>query len=205
MCLKKLSKSQDRVRYKFLFILSTLIVLLSQPALSQTTSQIGARFATAPALSSSAVTDLDFGTWAVNIGGSDTPSFSVHSDSGGMPSVASLSGVAHPSTVVENTIPPSHPGEVLLTSPIPGAIQISANVIADFSHPSVSLQNLVYTDSASSNVALPSSFDGSTFVNVSGASERIFIGGTLALGQGGSNVPEDTEFSDAIIEVSFSY
>ena len=173
--------------------------------MSQTTTRIGAHFATAPALTSVAVNDIDFGTWVVNIAGEDTPSIALKAGKSGAPEVPSPNGVSNPGTIIRNTIAPKHAGEVLIHSPITGSLQIKASVLSDFSDPSLSLTNLVYTDSSVSDIPIPQNFDGATFVTINDNTETIWIGGTLKMGLSGKAPNPDTTFNDAVIELSFSY
>ncbi len=174
---------------------------------AQATATIGSTFTTAAALSAAAGTDLDFGTWAINIAGGDTPTIA-QAATLGAPAVGTVASVVDPSTIVTNTVAPATAGTVDVTSPITGAIvQIQGNITSDFSAPNVSLGSLTYTDTVATNVAVPAAYDGATFItiNASGVAETVGFGGTLTLGGGGGTPPAATAFSDAVIQFDFSY
>ncbi len=174
-------------------------------AVAQTTSRIGARFATAPAISSTSISDIDFGTWAVDIANGDRPSIRISAAPSGSIMVPVPSGISNSGTIIRNTIAPQHAGEILIQSPIVGKLQVSASVLSNFSDPNISLSRLTFSDSVSDQARLPEDFDGTTFITMNETSEHIWIGGTLTLGQGGGVPLPDTVFDDAVIEINVSY
>lgn len=172
-----------------------------------TTAQIGASFATAAGLASAAGTTMDFGTWAVNIAGGDTPTIALTAVTAGAPPVPVPAGLVDPGTVVTNTVAPPSSGTVTVTSPFATTLQIQAVLTANFSDPDLSLGTLVYTDTVATNVAIPAAFNGTTLATVTAAAtpETIAIGGTLTIGGGGGTPAVSTTFSDALIDVSFTF
>lgn len=172
---------------------------------AQATATIGSTFTTAAALAAAAGNDLDFGEWAVNIAGGDTPTITQAATTGA-PVVGAVAGVVDPATVVTNVTAPATAGTVDVTSPITGTIQIQGT-ITDFTNPNIDLANLTYTDSAATNVAVPAAFDGATFVTITtaGVAETVGFGGEITLGAGGGTPAAATTFSDATIQVDFTY
>lgn len=171
-----------------------------------TTTNIGSTFSTAAALASATVTGLDFGSWAINIAGGDTLALPLLStNTGAAPPASVCGGVVDPATICTNTVAPATTGEVTVTSPITGNVQVQGNVTTDFADPTLSLGSLTFTDSVSSNVALPAAYDGATFVvvQVAAAAERVGIGGTLTIT--GGTPAAATTFNDAITEIGFTY
>lgn len=171
-----------------------------------TTANVATTFSTAAALTSAAVTGMDFGTWAINIAGGDTLVLPVLStNTGAAPAAPICAGVVDPATICSNTVVPATTGEVTVTSPITGNLQIQGNVITPFADPTLTLSALTFTDSVSTDVALPAAYDGATFavVQVATAAERIGIGGTLTI-TGGTPAAAAT-FADAVAEIGFTY
>lgn len=173
---------------------------------AQASATIGSTFSTAAALAAAAGTDLDFGTWAVNIAGGDTPTITQAATTGA-PTVGVVGGVVDASTVVQNTTLPATAGTVDVTSPITGTVQIQGSVTTDFSAPNVSLGSLTYTDAIVTDVAVPAAYNGTDFVTIqnAGVAETVGFGGELTLGGGGGTPPAGTAFTDAVIQVSFTY
>ena len=174
---------------------------------AQTTSQIGATFTTAAALSSVAVSDIDFGTWAVNIAGGDTPTITQGAVTSGAPAVGTVAGVVDAATVVSNTVAPANSGVIDVTSPIATTLQIEGNVTTDFTDADISIGSIVFTDTVLTNTAVPAAFNGVTRVTVlnGGVAESIGFGGTLTLGGGGGTPAPGTVFNDAVIDISFTF
>lgn len=180
---------------------------LTSTSYAQTTSQIGANFTTAAALTSAPGTDIDFGTWAVNIAGGDTPTITQGAVTSGAPTVGAVAGVVDGSTIVSNTVAPANSGIINVTAPVATTLQIQGSVTTDFSDPNVSLSNLVFTDTVLTNTAVPATFNGVTRATVvtGGVAEPIGFGGTLTLGGGGGTPAAGTTFNDAVIDISFTY
>lgn len=171
-----------------------------------TTTTIGGTFSTAAALTSASVTGLDFGTWAINIAGGDTLTLPLLStNTGAAPATPICGGVVDAATICTNTVAPAQTGEVTVTSPIAGNLQVQGNVTVDFTDASLSLGTLTFTDGTSTNTALPAAYDGATFVNVvTGAvAERVGIGGTLTIS--GATPAAASTFADATVEIGFTY
>ena len=171
-----------------------------------TTASVATTFSTAAALASASVTGMDFGTWAINVDGGDTLTLPLlATNTGAAPAAPVCGGVVDPSTICSNTVAPAQTGEVTVTSPITGNLQIEGTVTTDFADPTLSLGSLTFTDSVSTDVAVPGAFDGVTFavVQVAGAAERIGIGGTLTI-TGGTPAAGAT-FNDAVADISFTY
>lgn len=176
-------------------------------AQAQTTAQIGGQVSTAAALASAAGNNIDFGTWAMNIAGGDTPTLALTAVTAGSPPVPVPGGVVDPTTVMTNTVVPGVGGNVTVTSPIATTLQIEGNVTTDFVDGNLSLGTLVYTDTVATNVAIPAAFDGATFATVvaGGVAETVGIGGTLTVGGGGGTPAAATTFNDALVDISFTY
>ena len=179
----------------------------SQSVEAQTTSQIGATFTTAAALSSVNVNDIDFGTWAVNIAGGDTPTITQQAVTAGAPPVGSVAGVVDAATIVSNTVAPANSGTIDVTSPIATTLQIQGSVTTDFADADLSLSNIVFTDTVLSNTAVPAAFNGVTRTTIvtGGVAETVAFGGTLTIGGGGGTPAAGTTFNDAVIDISFTY
>ena len=174
---------------------------------AQTTSQIGAVFTTAAALTSVNVLDIDFGTWAVNIAGGDTPTITQGAVTAGAPATGTTAGIVDGFTVVTNTVAPANSGTIDVTAPVATTLQIEANVTTDFSDPDISLGSLVFTDTVLTDTAIPTSFNGVTVVTIvaGGVAETIGFGGQLTLGGGAGTPAAGTIFNDAVVDVSFTY
>ena len=176
-------------------------------AYAQTTSQIGATFTTAAALASTSGTNIDFGTWAINIAGGDTPTITQGAVTAGAPAVGAVAGVVDAATVVVNTLAPANSGIISVTAPIATTVQIQGSVTTDFSDPDISLSNLVFTDTGATDTAIPATYNGTTLATITTANvaESIGFGGTLTLGGGGGTPAAGTTFNDAVIDISFTY
>ncbi len=194
-----------KLSYKKLALLCAVGVgalSLAQNTNAQTTSQIGASFTTAAALASAAVSDIDFGTWAVNIDGGDTPTIAQGAVTSGAPAVGTVSGASN--SVLTNTVAPASSGVIDVTAPVATTLQIEGSVSTDFSDTNLSLSNIVFTDTVLTNTAVPASFNGITRATVTtgGSAEPIGFGGTLTI----SGTPAaGTTFDDAVIDISFTY
>lgn len=173
---------------------------------AQASATIGSTFSTAAALAAAAGTDLDFGTWAINLAGGDNPTIT-QAATLGAPVTGTVAGVVDASTIVTNTVAPATAGTVTVNSPITGTVQIQGNVTTDFSAPNVSLGTLTYTDTVVTDVAIPAAYNGTDFVtiNAAGVDETVGIGGQITLGGGGGTPPASTAFTDAVIQIDFTY
>ncbi|MCK5375102.1 MAG: hypothetical protein KAJ40_07445 [Alphaproteobacteria bacterium] len=181
---------------------SAIAFINVQDSQAQTTSQIGATFSTAAAITSANVTDMDFGTWAVNIGGGDTPTITQGAVTSGAPIVGTVGGAG--SSVVSNTVAPAASGVINVTAPVATTLQIEGNVTTDFTDANLSLSNIVFTDTILTDTAVPAAYNGVTRATIvtGGIAEPIGFGGTLTI----SGTPTaGTVFSDAVIDISFTY
>ncbi len=169
---------------------------------AQTTSQIGATFSTAAALTSAPVSDIDFGTWAVNISGGNTPTITQGAVTSGAPPVGTVGGVT--TSVVSNTVAPANSGVIDVTSPVATTLQIQGSVTTDFADANLSLSNIVFTDTVLTDTAVPAAFNGVTRATIvtGGVAEPIGFGGRLTI----SGTPTaGTTFNDAVVDISFTY
>lgn len=169
---------------------------------AQTTSQIGATFTTASALASTPVSDIDFGTWAVNISGGNTPTITQGAVTSGAPAVGTVAGVT--TSVVSNTVAPTTSGVIDVTSPVATTLQIRGSVTSDFTDPNLTLSNIVFTDSVLTDTAVPAAFNGVTRATIvaGGVAEPIGFGGRITI----SGTPAaGTTFDDAVVDISFTY
>ena len=173
---------------------------------AQATATIGSTFTTAAALAAAAGNDLDFGEWAVNIAGGDTPTITQAATTGA-PAIGTVGGVVDAATVVTNVTPPATAGSVDVTSPITGTLQLQGSVTTDFSDPNISLASLTYTDTVVTDVAVPAGFNGTDFITITtaGVAETIGFGGELTLGGGGGTPAAATAYNDAVIQLDFTY
>lgn len=191
------------IRFKKLALLGCVASLAAvASANAQTTSQIGASFSTAAALSSVAVSDIDFGTWAVNIAGGNTPTITQGAVTSGAPAVGTVGGVT--TSVVSNTVAPANSGVIEVTSPVATTLQISGSVSTDFASPVLSLSNIVFTDTVLTDTAVPAAFNGVTRATIvtGGVAEPIGFGGRITIT---GTPPAGTTFNDAVVDVSFTY
>ena len=170
-----------------------------------TTTNIGATFSTAAALASATVTGMDFGTWAINVAGGDTLTLPLLStNTGAAPAAPVCGGVVDAATICSNTVAPAQTGEVTVTSPITGNLRVQGNVTTDFADPTLSLGTLTFTDSVTTDGALPAAYGATNaVVQVAGVAERIGVGGTLTIT--GGTPAAATTFNDAIAEIGFTY
>ncbi len=171
---------------------------------AQATATIGGNITTAPALAAAAGNDIDFGTWAVNVAGGDTPSF-VQQPNTGVPTAPTPAGVVDASTILQNVTPSTGGGTIDVTSPITGNVQLQG-AITDFASPNITLSALTYTDSVvapAANTAVPAAYDGTVVqIQTAGVAETIGFGGTITF----PNTPlAGTPFTDASIQVDFAY
>lgn len=173
---------------------------------AQATATIGSTFTTAAALAAAAGNDLDFGEWAVNIAGGDTPTITQAATTGA-PAIGTTGGIVDAATVVTNVTPPATAGSVDVTSPITGTLQLQGAVTTDFSDPNISLGSLTYTDTVVTDVAVPAGFNGTDFITITtaGVAETIGFGGELTLGGAGGTPAAATAYNDAVIQLDFTY
>lgn len=174
-------------------------------AQAQVSSNIGATFSTAAALSTAPGTDIDFGTWAVNIGGTDTFVINLAPAPTGAPPVPACSGVVNAQSICLNTVAPANSGTVTVTSPVATTVEIQAVINTNFSEATLALSNLTFTDTNVTAVAIPTTFSPGTVATITTGStpENIGIGGRLTIS--GGTPPASTAFNDPDITVSFRY
>jgi len=181
-----------------------LTLFAGAPSNAQVTSQIGATFGTAASLASAPGLDLDFGTWAINVGGADNFTIPVDAVIAGAPPVPSCAGVADAASLCINTIAPANSGTVTVTTPAATTVQISGAVATDFSDPLLSLGSLTYTDSIVTDGTIPAVTSPATLATTTtgGAAETVAIGGTLTI----TGTPAaSATFNDALIDITFQY
>ena len=176
-------------------------------AQAQVTSQIEASISTAAALASAPVSNMDFGTWAINVGGTDSFSIQLAPVTTGAPAVPSCGGVTHAQSVCINTVPPATGGVVSVTSPAPTTLEIQGVISANFVGASfMTLGSLTYRDTVvTPSGSLPTTYSASSVATttVGGTPENIGIGGTVTIT--GGTPAASTTFASPRIDVSFRY
>lgn len=173
-------------------------------AQAQVSSNIGATFSTAAALSTAPGTDLDFGTWAVNRGGTDTFVINLAPAPTGAPPLPTCSGVTDAQSICLNTVAPVSSGTVTVTSPVATTVEIQAVINTNFGG-FLALSNLTFTDSNVVASVIPTTFSPATVATITtpNVAENIGIGGRLTIA--GGTPAASTTFSDPDITVSFRY
>lgn len=172
-----------------------------QTANADTQTTIGADFTTAVGLTSAPVSDMDFGTWVVNVQGGDTITLTLDADIGAAPPDATVGG--NTASTVVNTLDSANSGQFTVTAPIATTLEIQGSVTTPFAEPTISLGGLTYTDSNTNDAALPAAYNGSVVdVTVAGVPETIALGGVLTIT---ASPPEARSFGDAIITVGLRY
>ena len=174
---------------------------------AQTSQTFDVTFATATGLTSAAGTDLDFGTWVINIQDTEDVSIIVPPTLGGGAPTTSTSvtagGTPGQDSVVSNTVAAASSGTVTVTAPISTTLEIQGNVSTPFSATELSLGTLMFDTATESPTAIPGTYDGTTVTVASGGvAEEVAIGATLTIGDPRA---ENTTFGPAEITVSFRY
>ncbi|NCT40491.1 MAG: hypothetical protein GW778_02375 [Alphaproteobacteria bacterium] len=181
-----------------------LTLFVGAPADAQVTSSITGTFATASALSTSAGTALDFGTWAINVGGTDSLTIPIAPALTGSPPVPTCGGQSDAATLCINTVPPATSGTVTVTTPTATTVQISAVISSNFVDSTLTLGSLTYTDSVVTAGAIPAvTSPGTLATTTSAAAETIAIGGTLTIA--GGTPAASGSYTASAIDVSFQY
>ncbi|MFK7840159.1 MAG: hypothetical protein AB8B83_07480 [Bdellovibrionales bacterium] len=182
-----------------------LTLFMGAPADAQVTSQIGATFSTAAALASAPGLDMDFGTWAINRGGTDTFTIQLDGVTAGAPPVPTCAGVVDAGSLCVNTIAPANSGTVTVTTPTATTVQINGSVTTDFSDGTLSLASLTYTDTIVTDGAIPALTTPATLVTTvaAGIAETVGIGGTLTIATG--TPAASSTFNDAVIDITFQF
>lgn len=172
---------------------------------AQVTSSIGATMTTAAALASAPGNDIDFGTWAINVGGTDTLTIALDAVVAGAPPVPACGGQTDAATLCINTVAPANSGTVTVTTPAATTVQINGTVATDFSDGTLSLGSLIYTDTVATNTAIPAVTSPATLVTTTagGVAETVAIGGTLTIATG--TPAASTTFADPAIDITFQF
>ena len=143
-------------------------------ASAQETVNISSTLTTSRAITLTAGQALDFGTWLILDGTTDStlvmdPSTGVVTDTAGTGA-----------TVFEITISAGE-GQVTLSTPGDASVDIWGSVSTDFTDGGLSLATLTYSFDGAAGAALSAAAAGSAVSTTSGATHTIGIGGTLTV------------------------
>ena len=181
------------------------LVFGAHEANAQTTAQIGSSFATAAALASAPVSDIDFGTWVINLDAAEDATLTLGADIGAPPPDATVGGVTAASVVV-NTVDSANSGQVTVTAPIATDLEIQGVVSTDYPDVNLSLGGLTFPDFNTSDAALPVAYNGTLItVQAANTAETIAIGGVLTITDNPAEATAFTGVTGAVVDISFRY
>jgi len=184
---------------------------ISNSANAQVNQQMGVTFGTAAALAIGASTDIDFGTWVVDIQDSETITLTVPPVLGGAAPTVTVAndqgGDTTDDSVVIETTPSTNSGSVTVTTPLTvdnQPLQIRAVITTDLTDTSLSIGNLMYiTATETTPAAIPTAFGAAVATAILGGTpEEVAIGGDLVIS---GAIAESATFSDAVIDLFFQY
>jgi len=169
----------------------------SNQAFAQTET-VNARLITSSGITSTDVSDMDFGEWLVQFTAGDTPAITLTNDG----SVASTQtgSVVNGSQVIQVTAPATE-GVVNVQTPAPATLTITRSASADFVDAGLSLTDTDYRTANDGNNALDADTDTGTVTTlVAATDEAVTFGGIIAI----TATPADATHT-AQFDVTFSY
>ena len=162
------------------------------------TETVNAQLITTSAISTTDVSDMDFGTWLIQFVAGDTPALTLTND--GTTTTTQTGSVANGSQVI-NITPTTTEGVVNVQTPAPAALTITRSSSSDFTDTNLSLTDTDYRTATDGNNALDGDTDtGTVTTTVAATDEAVTFGGIIAI----TGTPADNTHA-AQFDVTFTY
>ncbi len=183
-----------------LLALSSVMALgfaTTDQAYSQTET-VNAQLITSSAISTTDVSDMDFGEWLLTFVAGDTPALTLTND--GTVTTTQTGAVGNGSQAVNITASATE-GVVLVQTPAPAALTITRSASSDFVDGGLSLTATNYRTATDGNNSLDADTDtGTVTTTVGGADETVTFGGVISI----TATPGDNTHA-ASFDVTFTY
>lgn len=183
-----------------LLALSSVMALgfaTTDQAYSQTET-VNAQLITSSAISTTDVSDMDFGEWLLTFVATDTPMLTLTNDG----SVATTqTGVVAAGSQAVNITPSATEGVVLVQTPAPAALTMTRSASSDFTDGGLSLTDVDYRTATDGNNALDAdAATGTVTTTVAATDETVTFGGIIAITATPSDATHTAQF-----DVTFTY
>lgn len=188
-----------RIPLKLLAFSSVLALgfATSNQAFSQTET-VNAQLITSSAISTTDVSDMDFGEWLVVFVAGDTPALTLTND--GSVVTTQTGAVANGSQLINITATATE-GVVNVQTPAPAALTMTRSASSDFADAGLSLTDTDYRTVTDGNNALDGDTDtGTVTTTVAATDEVVTFGGIIAV----TATPADATHT-AQFDVTFTY
>jgi len=161
-----------------------------------TAQTVVATLITSSAITTTDGTDMDFGTWLIQLDGTDTPTFTMN-DTGAFSVVAA----GFPGSQVVNITAGVQRGTVLVQTPAPAVLQMTRGGNVAFTDAAMVLTSITYATATETSAALGATATVPVTVVGSATDETVSFGGVITVG---TAQPADATHT-ASFDVTFAY
>ncbi len=165
-----------------------------------TAQTVVATIITSSAITTTDGTDMDFGTWLVQLDGTDTATFTMN-DSGAFSVVAAGTATTSGNSQVVNITPGAQRGTVLVQTPAASVLQMTRGSNVAFTDGGVALTSVTYNTTTEGSNALGTTATVTVTVTGAATDETVSFGGVVTMG---TAQPADGTHT-ASFDVTFAY
>ncbi len=165
------------------------------------TETVNATLITSSAITSADVSDMDFGTWLIQLTAAEISANGITITLTDDQSATSTAGsIDNSSQVVQITAPASE-GVVTVQTPAPSTLTMSTGTLTDFTDPGLTLSSVTWNSASTPSATIAMSSSATVTVTAGATDERIDFGGVITAD--GSNPVDGTH--TASFDVTFTY